>query len=344
MKRPPSRKAPPFAGRSGRGSRPGATRGSGAGHHRPASKAVVYQPSANARVVSAPESGIDLGHYLAENLPGSWSVRAVRRLLADGAVTINGQLETFGSRRLKKGEVVDFRLPPSSQPEIDRFEPERVLFDDLGLLAYDKPPGLAVTPTDGGKQWHLEKLVGDAVGQIFPVHRLDADTSGIVLFARSRPLAEEVTTWFRDHLVHKTYQAIVRGYPRESGERRTYLVVKDAQPGFEKWGTGRGADAREALTRWSTVERLGSYASLVEVEPATGRHHQIRIHFAEMGHPLFGDRVYGDRRDPILSKRHMLHALRMRVPHPQGGKALIIRSQLPNDMIELADQLRKLKG
>ena len=125
--------------------------------NQPTLKGVVYKASANAKVVTAPESGIDLGHYLAENLPGKWSVRAVRRLLGTGAVTVNGQLETFGSRRLKKGEVVDFALPSTDEQEqIDRFEPKRVLFDESGLIAYDKPAGLAVTPTDAGKMWHLE--------------------------------------------------------------------------------------------------------------------------------------------------------------------------------------------
>lgn len=306
-------------------------------------KGVIYKASANAKVVTTPESGIDLGHYLADNLPGKWSVRAVRRLLGQGAVTVNGQLETFGSRRLKKGEIVDFSLPSTDDQQIDRFEPKRLLFDDLGVVAYDKPAGLAVTPTDAGKMWHLQKLLGDAIGNVHPVHRIDADTSGIVLFARSKLLAEEMTAWFRDHKVKKTYQAIVRGYPKESGERRTYLVVKDAQPGFEKWGTGRGQDAREALTKWAMMERLGAYGTLVEVEPATGRHHQIRIHFSEMGHALYGDRVYGDRRDPVLCKRHMLHASKVRIPRPSGGKPIAIRSKLPRDMEELAEELKKLR-
>lgn len=309
---------------------------------RAGAKGVLYKPSAHAQVVSAPEAGVDLGHYLAEALPGNWSVRAVRRLLASGAVTVNGQLETFGSRRLRKGEVVDYRLPEEAQ-QIDRFEAKRIRFDDHDLVVYDKPAGLAVTPTDGGKQWHLQKLLSDSIGNVYPVHRLDADTSGLVLFARSAKLAELASIWFREHAVAKTYLAIVRGYPREEGERRTYLVLKDAQAGFERWGTGRGPDAREALTRWKVMERLGGYGSLVEVEPATGRHHQIRIHFSEMGHPLYGDRVYGDRRDPVLCTRHMLHASRMRFPHPTGGKAINVRSAMPGEMEELASALRKLR-
>ena len=91
------------------------------------------------------------------------------------------------------------------------------------------------------------------------------------------------------------------------------------------------------------MERLGASATLVEVEPATGRHHQIRIHFSEMGHPLYGDRVYGDRRDPVLCKRHMLHACKIRIPRPSGGKPIAIRSKLPKDMEALAEELKKLR-
>lgn len=332
MSKPPPRKR---GGRSGQKPAP---------RRQPAaSKAVSYQPSSHAQVVSAAESGQDLGHYLAEALPGRWSVRAVRRLLAAGAVTINGQLETFGSRRLKKAEVVDWQLPASDTPN-DRFESKRLVFDDHGLVVYNKPPGLAVTPTEGGKQWHLLKLLSDALGSVHPVHRLDADTSGLVLFARSSVLAEEASTWFREHKVAKTYHAIVRGHLKEKGERRSYLVLQSQQPGFEKWGTGRGPEAREAITTWQVEEVLGGYACLVKVIPATGRHHQIRIHMSEMGHPLYGDRIYGDRRDPILCRRHMLHATSMRIPNPQGGKALSFRSRLPEDMNELSNELRKLKA
>ena len=123
-------------------------------------KGVVYKASANAKVVTTPESGIDLGHYLAENLPGKWSVRAVRRLLGQGAVTVNGQLETFASRRLKKGEIVDFSLPSTEEKAKSIAEPKRLLFDDLGVVAYDKPAGLAVTPTDAGKMWHWKNSSG----------------------------------------------------------------------------------------------------------------------------------------------------------------------------------------
>jgi 23S rRNA pseudouridine955/2504/2580 synthase/23S rRNA pseudouridine1911/1915/1917 synthase len=306
-------------------------------------KEVVYRPTDNAVAVGI-EAGIDLAHFLAEQLPGQWSVRAVRRFLAEGRVTVNGQVETFGSRRLRRGEVVDFRLPDEATG-VTRFEPKRLLLDDFGMVAYDKPPGLAVTPTDSGKQWHLQKLLGDELGQVLPVHRLDADTSGVVCFARSKGMAATMEGWFKDHQVSKVYHAIVRGHPPEEGVRRSYLVPIERQPGFEKWGTGRGSEAREAVTRWQVVDRLGSYASLLRVEPATGRHHQIRVHFSEMGHPLYGDRLYGDRRDPVLTRRQMLHASELRCPPVDGQeRGLRITCPLPKDFRDLQKELLKLRA
>lgn len=287
------------------------------------------------------EAGTDLAHFLAEHLPGDdWSVRAVRRFLADGRVTVDGAVETFGSRRLRRGEVVDFRLGDNER-RTTRFETNRLVHDGDGLIAYDKPAGLAVTPTDGGKAWHLEKLLADQLGRVYPVHRLDADTSGLVVFARDQALAAALAEHFREHRVRKTYLAIVRGHPPETGRRQTYLVCKERQPGFEKWGTGRGPDAREAITTWELDERLGPFASLVRVAPETGRHHQIRIHFSEIGHPLYGDRVYGDRRDPVIAGRQMLHASELSLP--LAGRTLHLRTRQPRDFIQLQKDLRKLK-
>jgi len=179
---------------------------------------------------------------------------------------------------------------------------------------------------------------------IIPVHRLDADTSGIVLFARNQELATRLDAMFRAHGVKKTYLAIVRGHPPEQGLRKSYLVKCESRRGFERWASGRGADAREAITAWEVEERLGHWASRVRVEPRTGRHHQIRLHFSEMGCPIYGDRIYGDRADPIHAGRHLLHASQVELPNPAGGPALTIHSSAPREFAQAEAALRKLKG
>jgi len=301
-------------------------------------KGVVWVPGPNARTIRV-EAGRDLAHFLVHSAKGSLSVRAARRLLENGCCRIDGRVETYGSRILKRGEIVEFFLPEDTE---HRFDKRRVLLDDVGVFAYDKPPFLPVTPTDAAKSWSLLDILKAEVGDLFAVHRLDADTSGIVLFARSKEVAERLEAMFKDHAVEKTYHAIVRGHPRETGTYRSYLIKVAAQPGFEKWKSGRGPDAREAITNWEVERRLGKYGSLVRVEPKTGRYHQIRIHFSEMGFPLYGDRTYSDRRDPVHVTRHLLHASRVQLPHPVGGPALDITCAPPKDFDAAIDQLVRL--
>lgn len=320
------------------GRRPAPRGGRRGGAPEAAEKAALWTPGPDARIVRT-ERGQDLAHFLVNHANGRLSVRAARRLLEGGGCRINGKVETFGSRVLQYGEVVEFFVPEDREHRFDR---RRVLFDNVGVLAYDKPPFLPVTPTDGPKSWSLYDILKAQFGELHAVHRLDADTSGIVLFARTELMAKRLEAMFRDHAVHKTYHAIVRGHPPEAGERRSYLVKVESRRGFEKWMSGRGADAREAVTAWRVAERLGRYASLVEVEPRTGRHHQIRIHFSEMDFPLYGDRIYSDRQDPVHCMRHMLHASRVRLPHPAGGPSIDIQAPLPAEFAEAAIALRKL--
>lgn len=303
-----------------------------------AEKAALWTPGADARVVRS-EAGQDLAHFLVNHSGRRLSVRAARRVLEAGGCRVNGRVESFGSRLLRHSDVVEFFLPEDQEHVFDR---RRILFDNAGVIAYDKPPVLPVTPTDGHKSWSLFDILKAQLGELYAVHRLDADTSGIVLFARTQLMAERLEAMFRDHAVEKTYVAIVRGHPPEEGLRRSYLIKTESRRGFEKWASGRGTDAREAVTAWRVLERLGRYASLIEVTPKTGRHHQIRIHFSEMDFPLYGDRIYGDRQDPVHCSRHMLHASRVKLPHPAGGPSLDIEAPLPLEFAEAAMMLKKL--
>jgi len=286
------------------------------------------------------EVGTDLAHFIAMGAKGELSVRAIRRALDAGACRVNGHIETFGSRKLQRGEIVEFFIPAQHQRDHD-FDPRRLLYDADGVIAYDKPPGLPVTPDDAGRKWNLEALIkAHFGGLVIAVHRLDADTSGTVLFARTQQVARHLENAFREHLVKKTYLALVRGHPRESGEYRSYLVKQKSQKGQERWASGRGSNAREAITTWKVQERVSTFASLVEVKPKTGRYHQIRIHFSEMGHPIYGDRQYGDRQDPIHVTRHLLHASEAEFPHPSGSGSITLKTPFPADLSEAMKLLR----
>lgn len=304
-------------------------------------KVAVWTPGPSARIISK-EAGADLAHYLAEIGKGELSVRAVRRALEQGSCRINGQVESYGSRKLQKGDVVEFFVPTQHQRDHD-FEAARVLYEDEHMIAYDKPPGLPVMPDDGGKKWNLRAVLMKKLdGHVIAVHRLDADTSGIVLFARTPKAARALEDAFREHAMQKTYLAMVRGHVRETGEYRSYLVKTASSKGQEQWRSGRGSDAREAITTWTVEKHVGSFASLVQIEPKTGRYHQIRIHFSEMGHPIYGDRMYGDRLDPIHVTRHLLHAWKVAFKHPITGQPMTLTTRHPRDFTEAEKMLKKV--
>ncbi len=312
----------------------------GKGKSKGTNGAPVWTPSAGSRKVGV-EGGTRLAAYVARS-QRSMSVREAKRLIEAGCVRVDGAVETFASRQIKTGETVEVFAELAPQEHI--YDPKRIVFDAQGFIAYDKPAWLPAVPTDAVKSWSLLDILKASLGaSIIPVHRIDADTSGLVLFARHERVARQLEESFRDHLVQKTYLAIVRGHPRESGEYRSYLVQKDKGQGFEKWASGHGADARAATTTWQVLEQLGPFGSLVKVMPKTGRHHQIRIHFAEMGHSLYGDRRHGDRRDPVQAPRHMLHAWKIELPDPAGGEKIHIVAPKPREFAELAEALKRVK-
>lgn len=322
---------------AGAAKRPGRGKGKRRGPGRPVDEP-AWTPSAGAKRVGV-EAGVRLSAWVARNR--ECSVREAKRLIESGVVRVDGLVETFASHELGRGQVVE--VFADLAPTEHHFDPKRVLLDEGGVFAYDKPAWLPVTPTDATKSWSLLDILKQQFELIIPVHRIDADTSGIVLFAREEKLARRLEEAFRDHHVHKTYMAIVRGQPREKGEHRSYLVQKDKGQGFERWESGHGQDARAAITTWEVVEQLGQFGALVKVEPKTGRHHQIRIHFAEMGNPLYGDRRHGDRRDPVQAPRHMLHAWRLVCPHPSGTGELRLTAPVPKEFNELCERIRKLR-
>lgn len=315
-----------------------ASRRSGGG--KPAGGAPLWRPGPGARRVGV-EAGMRLAAFVARMRPGL-SGREAKRLIGNGLVRIDGMVETYASRELRQGETVEVFAELAPQEHV--FDRARIVHEDDELLAYDKPAWLPVTPTDATKSWSLLDILKAELGPaIIPVHRLDADTSGIVLFAKREQAARRLEESFRDHLVAKTYLAIVRGHPRPAGEHRSYLVQRDKGQGFERWESGHGEDARAAVTTWEVLEQLGQYGALVRVQPKTGRHHQIRIHFSEMGHPLYGDRRHGDRRDPVQAPRHMLHAWKIELPHPRSGE-LRLTAPVPDEFDDLALALKRFQG
>jgi 23S rRNA pseudouridine1911/1915/1917 synthase len=253
----------------------------------------------------------------------------VKQLLRFGQVTVNGVPTTRFDHPLRAGDRVAITAHrPDPVAESLRQAGVRVVYQDADLIALDKPAGLLSVATDGEK---LDTafarlravLAAGRDGRPFVVHRLDRDTSGLLLFARSAAVRDTLqANWDR---VRKTYLAVVEGEPSPpEGVVRNFLTEgKDLRV---RASAGPRAEAKEAVTRYRVVGRRNGL-SLVEVDLETGRKHQIRVHLAGLGCPVIGDRAYGAATD--AAGRLGLHAWRLAFDHPTTGRRVELESALP---------------
>jgi 23S rRNA pseudouridine1911/1915/1917 synthase len=261
-------------------------------------------------------------------------------MLAAGAVRVDGAVRAK-SHRLEGGEVVE--LEPS-EVAVPAIEPEevafRVAYEDEDLLVVDKPAGVVVHPGAGHASGTLvHGLAGQAAGgeEDRPgiVHRLDRDTSGLLVVARSEEAHERLQELIRERQVERGYVALVRGRPR------SWRGTIDAPIGRDRDDpTRRSLDTdapREAVTHFEVAELLGGHA-LIAVRLETGRTHQIRVHLAAIDLPVVGDPVYGVP-EPALG-RQFLHANRLAFTHPFTGERVDVESSLPDDLAGYLERLR----
>lgn len=272
----------------------------------------------------------------------------LEKWLRTGQVRIDGK-RAKASDRLSAGQGV--RVPPAAQTPgggergAGRRQPtdseaaeltRRVLFRDQHLIVIDKPAGLAVQ--GGSKTTHhldgmLDALRGDGERPRL-VHRLDKDTSGVLVLARTAAVATALTRAFAHRDVRKLYWAVVVGTPAQSSGRITQPLAKRGGPGAER--TGEDDDGRPAVTDFRIVERAGDRAAWLALEPRTGRTHQLRAHCLLLGTPILGDGKFGGQSAFLagadLEHRLHLHARAIRLPHPAGSGALEARAPLPEHM------------
>jgi 23S rRNA pseudouridine1911/1915/1917 synthase len=288
-------------------------------------------------------------------LPESWrsaSRARWQRLLVAGGVHLDGAVAR-ASTRLRGGERVQLELPPAVPIEA-RPEPMRldVLYEDADLIAVNKPAGLAVHPGAGrpdgtlvnGLLHHCRDLSGIG-GVLRPgiVHRLDIGTSGVIVVAKHDRAHVQLHAQFAERRAQKLYVAFVLGVPRPAhGSIDTWY---GRHPTQRLRFTGRLQRGKRAITVYR-VEQSAGGLSEVHVDLRTGRTHQIRVHMAELGHPLAGDGLYGGRqparvRDGSLRRlvealrRPALHAWRLTLTHPKSGKALRLEAPWPEDLLDL---------
>lgn len=308
-------------------------------------------------------TGVRLDAFLALSLPVCSRSHAAD-LIRQGCVRVDG-LPRKAGYKLKPGEIVSGCLPePVPVDLVAEAIPFTIVYEDLALIVVDKPAGLVVHPAAGhatgtlvnGLLHHCPDMEGIG-GERRPgiVHRLDKDTSGLLVVAKNDQAHQNLSQQFKARQVKKTYLALVWGTPEQASGCIDRPVGRHAVERKRMAVVAYGG--REAITLWQIQERLAG-ATLLSVELKTGRTHQIRVHCQSMGHPIVGDSVYGRRRamprsvksqagpEAILAqaRRQMLHAARLAFIHPLSGEALAFEAPLPEDMATLLQALRNFQA
>ncbi|HEX3717407.1 MAG TPA: RluA family pseudouridine synthase [Verrucomicrobiae bacterium] len=302
--------------------------------------------------VSLPQERLDV--FLHKKLP-DLSRAAIQRLMLEGHIRVDGRI-VKPTHHPRVGETIAIERPAARPPEARAEEmPLAILYEDEELLVLNKPAGMVVHPAAG----HLEHTLVNALlhhcrGQLSGiggvarpgiVHRLDKDTSGCLIVAKTDAAHLSLSEQFAGRQVEKTYQAIVCGrMPRESGSIETAISRHPTQRKKMAVTDGTG---RAARTTYRVLERWRD-ATFVEVALHTGRTHQIRVHFAHLGFPVAGDLVYGRLGNAALGKatgysapRQLLHAWRLGVVHPSTREQLVAQAPPPEDFLKALDFFRR---
>lgn len=270
---------------------------------------------------------------------------AAQRLIKGGEVTVNGRAAKPGYR-VQAGETVSVRIPPQPPtlvlPEAMSLD---IVYEDEALLVVNKPAGLVVHPAPGHAGGTLVNGLLAYCPQIAEVggperagivHRLDKDTSGLIVVAKDEATHTALQRQFKRRGVSKTYLALVEGQVQPPEGIIEAPIGRDRVRRKRMMVTPSG---RQARTTYRVLEYFADH-TLLEVQPVTGRTHQIRVHLAWLGYPVVGDDVYGYRRQRLLQGRHFLHAARLRFTHPLTGEEMALEAPLPP---ELADVLKRLR-
>jgi len=277
------------------------------------------------------QSGISLQLFLKQMLGDKFSGKQIKRLIDAGKCTLNGRPERFASRLVGSGDKVTLEDSQRvSKPQrIIASDPKSILCSDKDLIAYDKPSGIA---SDNPA---LLKKLEMQFGALILLHRLDKETTGVLLFARNQKTATSIENLFKKRLVNKIYLALIDGVPgRTSGVIENFLGKVHVYDGQTIWGVVVPEKGLIAKTSWQ-IKMKGKDACLITCYPATGRTHQIRVHLSGLGHPILGDHQYGHSfKCAFRPQRTLLHAAEISFEHPESNQIITIKSPIPSDFTE----------
>ena len=300
------------------------------------------------------QHGLRLDRALADLMP-DLSRERLKGLIGDGHVRCEQPGRINASMKVAQGQLFTIAIPDATPLDtVAQDIPLAIVHEDGDLIVVDKPAGLVVHPAAGNLDGTLvNALLHHCAGELSGiggvarpgiVHRIDKDTSGLLVVAKTDRAHEGLARQFKDHSIDRLYAAILYGHPTPSnGVVDSWIGRSDADR--KKMAVHREGRGKHAVTHYRTVERLRG-AAMVECRLETGRTHQVRVHMAHLGHPLIGDPIYGRERkgfktilETLGFKRQALHAKTLGFIHPVTDKPLLFQSALPGDMQELLSAL-----
>jgi 23S rRNA pseudouridine1911/1915/1917 synthase len=289
-----------------------------------------------------------LDRILSEQIK-DFSRSRLQKLVRDGYVKVDGTIINKPSHKLDGNEIIEISIPPQRSTEL---KPEKIpldiLFENKDLIVINKPAGMVVHPSAGHDTGTLVHAVLSHApdiqgigGEKRPgvVHRLDKDTSGIILMAKNDATYQMLQRQFTERTVNKTYIALVDGSPPTPSGRIEASIGRDAA-NRKKMAVVAENKGRPAISQYRTLEKFPEH-TLLEVHPITGRTHQIRLHLAFIGSPVVGDRIYGRRKSSIQINRHFLHASKITIRIPGMSDFMTFQAPLAEDLEEVLESLRK---
>ena len=298
------------------------------------------------RTIQTQESAERIDALLARSLP-ELTRSAAQRLLAQGAVTKDGA-PVKKNYKTAPGDTFVVTLPDAAPSELVAQDlPLDVVYEDDDLIVVNKPRGMVVHPAPGHEDGTLVNALlahcGDSLsgvgGERRPgiVHRIDKDTSGLLVAAKNDFAHLALSAQLADHTMARTYEAVVCGNLRE--DAGTVDAPIGRHPTDRKKMAVTQKNSRSAVTHWRVLERFAAY-TLVECRLETGRTHQIRVHMAYRGHPILGDMVYGHKKPELGQSSQCLHAKELRFVHPRTGEPVTVSCGLPDYFTALLEKLR----
>lgn len=320
----------------------------------------------NTTVLTVTESGMRLDRYVSERLP-ELSRAAAQRLIDAKNIFVDGVVRK-ASYKAQAGETITVRVPPPepATPRAEKISLETLrVYEDDDLIVINKPAGMVVHPAPGHSEGTLVNALlgymqtapkGEGWGGVGGVerpgivHRLDSETSGVIVVAKNDAALRDLQAQFKARRVHKTYLALVDGsvkpprgkidapIGRDPRHRQKMAVIPLPSDKAQGKQSGARSAARDAVTVYRSLANLGAY-TLVQAEPQTGRTHQVRVHLTFLGFPVVADAVYGKKKNTLGLTRQFLHAWKIEFTLPRSGRAVSFVAPLPEDLVGAMEYL-----